>query len=45
MAQYTAGTVVLLAWASNSFLQPPSKRAAALGLINMFSNIGIFIGS
>jgi hypothetical protein len=33
------GYVVALAWVSNSIPRPPAKRAAALAIINAFSNI------
>ncbi|RXW25280.1 hypothetical protein EST38_g566 [Candolleomyces aberdarensis] len=45
MAQSYAGFVVLLAWISNSFPRPPSKRAVALALINAFSQLGNIAGS
>ncbi|CAK5275674.1 unnamed protein product [Mycena citricolor] len=45
MAQSYAGFVSLLAWCSNSFPRPPSKRAVALALINSFSQLGNISGS
>ncbi|KAF6749945.1 MFS general substrate transporter [Ephemerocybe angulata] len=45
MAQVFAGLVVFLAWISNSFPRPPSKRAVALALVNGVSQLGSLSGS
>ncbi|KAK1224397.1 hypothetical protein PQX77_012693 [Marasmius sp. AFHP31] len=45
MAQAYAGFIVLLAWISNTFIRPPSKRAVALAFINAFSQLGNVAGS
>ncbi|KAJ8593298.1 MFS general substrate transporter [Rhizopogon salebrosus TDB-379] len=45
MAQSYAGLVVMLAWMSNSFPRPPSKRAVTLSIINGFSQLGNVAGS
>ncbi|KDQ09010.1 hypothetical protein BOTBODRAFT_179347 [Botryobasidium botryosum FD-172 SS1] len=45
MAQSNAGFVVFLGWASNSIPNPPAKRAVALALINMVSQVGNISGS
>lgn len=45
MAQSYAGFITFLAWISNSFSRPPSKRAVALALINAFSQLGNISGS
>ncbi|KAH7914086.1 major facilitator superfamily domain-containing protein [Hygrophoropsis aurantiaca] len=45
MAQMYAGLIVFYAWMSNSFLLPPAKRAAAIALINAFSQLGNVIGA
>ena len=45
MAQSYAGFIVFLTWISNSFPRPPSKRAIALALINVFSQLGNVAGS
>ncbi|KAF6749940.1 sugar transporter [Ephemerocybe angulata] len=45
MAQSYAGLIVLLAWISNTFARPPSKRAVALAFINAFSQLANIGGS
>lgn len=45
MAQSYAGLIVFLAWISNTFARPPSKRAVALAFINAFSQLGNIGGS
>ncbi|KAF9263455.1 MFS general substrate transporter [Marasmius fiardii PR-910] len=45
MAQTYAGFIVMLAWVSNTFIRPPSKRAVALAFINAFSQLGNVAGS
>ena len=45
MAQSYAGFIVFLAWISNTFPRPASKRAVALALINAFSQLGNIAGS
>ncbi|KAG7097010.1 hypothetical protein E1B28_004404 [Marasmius oreades] len=45
MAQTYAGFIVMLAWISNTFIRPPSKRAVALAFINAFSQLGNVAGS
>lgn len=45
MAQSYAGFIVFLAWVSNSFPRPPSKRAVTLALVNAFSQLGNVAGS
>ncbi|KAL5532035.1 hypothetical protein ACEPAF_5599 [Sanghuangporus sanghuang] len=35
-----AGFILNLVWESNSFLCPPAKRAAAIGIVNEMGNIG-----
>lgn len=45
MAQIYAGLVVMLAWMSNSFPRPPSKRAVVLSIVNGLSQLGNVAGS
>ncbi|KAH7928175.1 MFS general substrate transporter [Leucogyrophana mollusca] len=45
MAQMYAGLIVFYAWMSNSFPQPPAKRAASIALINALSQLGNVIGA
>jgi hypothetical protein len=45
MAQSYTGFICFLAWASNTFARPPSKRAVALAFINAFSQLGNLAGS
>jgi hypothetical protein len=45
MAQSYSGFICFLAWTSNIFARPPSKRAVALAFINAFSQLGNFAGS
>lgn len=45
MAQLYSGFICFLAWTSNIFAHPPSKRAVALAFINAFSQLGNFAGS
>ncbi|KAJ7143617.1 major facilitator superfamily domain-containing protein [Mycena crocata] len=41
----TAGLSLTLVWASNVIPRPPSKRAAAIGIINGVGNIGSIVGA
>jgi len=45
MASGYAGTALNLVWVSNSISRPPAKRAAAIGMVNGFGNIGTVMGS
>ncbi|KZO90354.1 MFS general substrate transporter [Calocera viscosa TUFC12733] len=45
MAAGYAGFALTLVWVSNSFPRPPVKRAAAIGLVNGFGNLGNLVGS
>ncbi|XP_006462957.1 hypothetical protein AGABI2DRAFT_224616 [Agaricus bisporus var. bisporus H97] len=45
MACGYCGFAVTLVWVSNTVPRPPSKRAAAIGLVNGFGNLGNVIGS
>ncbi|CAE6496040.1 unnamed protein product [Rhizoctonia solani] len=45
MASGYAGFALTLVWVSNAIPRPPAKRAAAIGIINGFGNIGNLIGS
>jgi len=45
MAQSYSGFICFLAWTSNIFARPPSKRAVALAFINAFSQLGNSAGS
>jgi hypothetical protein len=40
MAAGYAGCSIILVWVSNSIPRPPSKRAASLGIVNGFANLG-----
>ncbi|KZT37671.1 MFS general substrate transporter [Sistotremastrum suecicum HHB10207 ss-3] len=40
-----AGAALVLVWVSNAVPRPPAKRAAAIGIVNGFGNIGTLIGS
>ena len=40
MAIGYVGISMNLVWVSNSFPRPPSKRAASIGVINGFGNVG-----
>ncbi|KAI0055452.1 MFS general substrate transporter [Artomyces pyxidatus] len=39
------GCALVLVWVSNVIPRPPAKRAAAMGIVNGFGNIGNLIGS
>ncbi|KAF8574831.1 MFS general substrate transporter [Ramaria rubella] len=45
MASGYAGFALTMVWVSNAVPRPPVKRAAAIGLVNGFGNIGNLIGS
>jgi len=45
MACGYTGFSMTLVWASNIFIRPPAKRAAAIGIINGIGNIGNLMGS
>ncbi|KAI5120278.1 hypothetical protein M0805_005335 [Coniferiporia weirii] len=45
MASGHTGFSLTLAWVSNTIHRPPAKRAAAIGIVNGFGNIGSLIGS
>ncbi|QRV93560.1 major facilitator superfamily transporter [Ceratobasidium sp. AG-Ba] len=45
MASGYAGFALTLVWVSNAIPRPPAKRAAAIGIVNGFGNIGNLIGS
>jgi len=45
MAFGNAGAAITLVWVSNAIPRPPAKRAAAIGVVNGFGNIGTVIGS
>ncbi|KAG2117463.1 major facilitator superfamily domain-containing protein [Suillus clintonianus] len=45
MAQSNAGLMLLLAWISNTFPRPPSKRAVCFSLINVVAQLGGIAGS
>ncbi|KIP05239.1 hypothetical protein PHLGIDRAFT_25186 [Phlebiopsis gigantea 11061_1 CR5-6] len=45
MASGYAGFALLLVWTSNAIPRPPAKRAAAIGIVNGFGNLGNLIGS
>ena len=40
-----AGFALTAVWVSNAIPRPPAKRAAAIGIVNGFGNIGNLIGS
>ncbi|EJD07976.1 MFS general substrate transporter [Fomitiporia mediterranea MF3/22] len=45
MASGYAGSALTLVWVSNTIPRPPTKRAAAIGIVNGFGTIGFLIGS
>ncbi|KAI0321484.1 MFS general substrate transporter [Amylostereum chailletii] len=45
MAVGYSGFALTLVWVSNVVPRPPAKRAAAIGIVNGFGNIGNLIGS
>ncbi|VDC00197.1 unnamed protein product [Peniophora sp. CBMAI 1063] len=45
MACGYAGFALTAVWVSNAVPRPPAKRAAAIGIVNGFGNIGNLIGS
>jgi len=45
MASGYAGFALTLVWVSNAIPRPPAKRAAAIGIVNGFGNIGNLVGS
>ncbi|KIJ51016.1 hypothetical protein M422DRAFT_776904 [Sphaerobolus stellatus SS14] len=45
MASGYAGFALTLVWVSNAIPRPPAKRAAAIGLVNGFGNLGNLMGS
>ncbi|KAI0089165.1 MFS general substrate transporter [Irpex rosettiformis] len=45
MAASCSALSVILAWISNSFPRPPSKRAIALAVVNAFSQLGNVAGA
>ncbi|KAJ8518425.1 hypothetical protein ONZ45_g4493 [Pleurotus djamor] len=45
MAMGYCGFAMTLVWTSNAIPRPPAKRAAAIGIVNGFGNIGNLIGS
>jgi len=45
MAAGYAGFALTLVWVSNSIPRPPVKRAAAIGFVNGFGNLGNLVGS
>ncbi|KAF9465317.1 MFS general substrate transporter [Collybia nuda] len=45
MACGYAGFAMTLVWVSNAVPRPPAKRAAAIGLVNGFGNLGNVMGS
>ncbi|KIP05237.1 hypothetical protein PHLGIDRAFT_74563 [Phlebiopsis gigantea 11061_1 CR5-6] len=45
MASGYAGFALLSVWTSNAIPRPPAKRAAAIGIVNGFGNLGNLIGS
>jgi len=45
MVQSNVGCIVLLSWTSNSIPNPPAKRAVALALVGMISQIANIVGS
>ncbi|KAL0568148.1 hypothetical protein V5O48_013842 [Marasmius crinis-equi] len=45
MAFGQAGFAMTLVWVSNAIPRPPAKRAAALGIVNGFGNLGNMIAS
>jgi len=45
LASGYVGSSMTLVWVSNSVPRPPSKRAASLGIINSFGNMGSLVSS
>jgi len=45
MASGYAGFALTLVWVSNAIPRPPTKRAAAIGIVNGFGNLGNLVGS
>ncbi|KAH8115403.1 MFS general substrate transporter [Phellopilus nigrolimitatus] len=45
MASGYAGAGLTLVWTANSIPRPPAKRAAVIGIVNGFGNIGALVGS
>jgi len=45
MASGYAGFALTLVWVSNAIPRPPAKRAAAMGIVNGFGNVGNLVGS
>jgi len=45
MASGYAGFALTLVWVSNAVPRPPAKRAAAMGIVNGFGNLGNLVGS
>ncbi|RDX49229.1 MFS general substrate transporter [Lentinus brumalis] len=45
MASGYAGFALTLVWVSNTVPRPPAKRAAAMGIVNGFGNLGNLISS
>ncbi|KDQ49271.1 hypothetical protein JAAARDRAFT_63791 [Jaapia argillacea MUCL 33604] len=45
MASGFAGFSMVLVWTSNAIPRPPAKRAAAIGIVNGFGNLGPLVGS
>jgi len=45
LASGYVGTSMILVWVSNSIPRPPSKRAASLGIVNGFGNLGSLVSS
>ena len=40
LASGYVGSSMILVWVSNSVPRPPSKRAASIGIVNGFGNLG-----
>jgi hypothetical protein len=40
LASGHVGSSMVLVWVSSSFPRPPSKRAASIGIVNGFGNLG-----
>ena len=40
LASGHVGSSMVLVWVSSSVTRPPSKRAASLGIVNGFGNLG-----
>ncbi|KDQ55120.1 hypothetical protein JAAARDRAFT_60082 [Jaapia argillacea MUCL 33604] len=45
MASGYASFALVMVWTSNAIPRPPAKRAAAIGLVNGFGNLGNLVGS